>query len=333
VNEDIPPVGSELDIRSLRYFVAVAGDLHFTTAAARLFVAQQALSRDIGRLERQLDRQLFVRTTRRVSLTPDGEQLLERARELLAVHDRLWRDLHAADARPIIVDQLSEGRLTGVRILDAARAGSPWLEFRGRFGGGVGPALERLRSGEIDVVLGRLDWLDQPPLDDIGRQLIRLEPLAVLLPVGHPLAELSAIPLALLRGQVIDADPATTAAPEWADLVRQFLALTGARPTPPHLPAVGVEEQGYHLVRQGLPILTAIDHVTPPNGVVRRLVDPTPLYAWSMAWLRSGARRGLDVLDATVASLRDGEGWLGVRDVETGGYWLPEPEASALISR
>ena len=209
MNDDIPPVGSELDIRSLRYFVAVAEDLHFTTAATRLFVAQQALSRDIGRLERQLDRRLFVRTTRRVALTPEGERLLERARELLAVHDRLWRELHAADARPIVVDQLSEGRLTGVRILDTARATAPGLEFRGRFGGGVGPALERLRSGEIDVALGRLDWLDQPPVDDIGRQLIRLEPLAVLLPAGHPLAERSAIPLALLRGQVIDADPAT----------------------------------------------------------------------------------------------------------------------------
>ena len=333
MNTEIPPVGSELDIRSLRYFVAVAEELHFTTAAARLFVAQQSLSRDIGRLERQLGRQLFVRTTRRVSLTPDGEQLLERARELLAVHDRLWRDLHVADARPIIVDQLSEGRLTGPRILDTARVAAPGLEFRGRFGGGVGPALERLRSGEVDVVLGRLDWLDQPPTDDIGRQLIRLEPLAVLLPAGHPLAELDAIPLALLRGQVIDADPATTAAPEWADLVRQFLALTGARPTPPHMPAIGLEEQGYHLVRQGLPILSAIDHVTPPNGVVRQLVDPTPLYAWSMAWLRSGSRRGLDVLDATVDTLCDGEGWLGVRDVEGGDYWLPEPEASALVSR
>jgi hypothetical protein len=52
-----------------------------------------------------------------------------------------------------------------------------------------------------------------------------------------------------------------------------------------------------------------------------------------MAWLRSGARRGLDVLDAAVGSLCDGEGWLGVRDVEPGVYWLPEPEASALISR
>ena len=332
MNEDIPPVGSELDIRSLRYFVAVAEDLHFTTAAARLFVAQQALSRDIGRLERQLDRQLFVRTTRRVSLTPDGERLLERARELLAVHDRLWRELHAADARPIVVDLLSEGRLTGPRILDAARVAAPRVEFRGRFGSGVGTSLERLRSGELDVVFGRLDWLGQGPMDDIGRQLLRLEPLAVLLPASHPLAELPEIPLERLRGQEIDADPTTTAAPEWADLVRQFLALTGARPTPPHLPAIGLEEQGYHLVRQNLPILTAIDHLPPPNGVVRQLVDPTPLYPWSMAWLRGANRSALEVLRATATALAREEGWLGATDVASSGYWLPEPEAWTLLS-
>lgn len=331
MNDDIPPVGSELDIRSLRYFVAVAEDLHFTTAAARLFVAQQALSRDIGRLERQLDRQLFVRTTRRVALTPDGERLLDRARELLAVHDRLWRELHADDARPIVVDLLSEGRLTGPRILDAARASAPRVEFRGRFGSGVGTSLERLRSGEVDVVFGRLDWLGQGPMDDIARRSLRLEPLAVLLPASHPLADLSEIPLEVLRGQEIDADPTTTVAPEWADLVRQFLALTGARPTPPHLPAIGLEEQGYHLVRQNLPILTSIDHIVPPNGVVRQLVDPVPLYPWSIAWLRGANRVALDVLRATAASLAEGEGWLGATDVDNGDYWLPEPEASTLV--
>jgi DNA-binding transcriptional LysR family regulator len=332
VNEDIPPVGSELDIRSLRYFVAVAEDLHFTTAAARLFVAQQALSRDIGRLERQLDRQLFVRTTRRVTLTPDGERLLERAREVLAVHDRLWRDLHAADARPIVVDLLSEGRLTALRILDTARAAAPGLELRGRFGGGAGTALERLRSGEIDVVFGRIDWLGQVGAGDLGRQLIRLEPLAVLLPAGHPLAERSELPLELLRGQEIDASPVNTVAPEWADLVRQFLALTGSRPTPPHLPAVGLEEQGYHLVRQNLPILTGVDHIDIPGGVVRQLVDPVPLYPWSMAWLRTMRRSALDALRAAAASVAEEERWLDAADLD-GSYWLPEPEASTLISR
>ena len=77
----------DLDLRLLRAFVAVAEELHFTRAADRLFVAQQALSRDIRRLESQLGTKLFARSTRRVSLTGDGERLLGHARSLLALND------------------------------------------------------------------------------------------------------------------------------------------------------------------------------------------------------------------------------------------------------
>ena len=71
---------SDLDPRLLRAFLAVAEELHFTRAAARLYVAQQALSRDIRRLERELGAEMFVRTTRQVALTPDGARLLPYAR-------------------------------------------------------------------------------------------------------------------------------------------------------------------------------------------------------------------------------------------------------------
>src|SRR4029453_7831671 len=71
-------VTPELDVRLLRYFVAVAEELHFTRAANRLFVAQQALSRDIQRLEERVGVPLLERTTRRVTLTPAGQQLLVR---------------------------------------------------------------------------------------------------------------------------------------------------------------------------------------------------------------------------------------------------------------
>ena len=80
---------SDTDPRLLRAFVAVAEELHFTRAAARLYVAQQALSRDVRRLERELGRALFVRTTRQVALTPDGERLLPYARRVLDAHAAL----------------------------------------------------------------------------------------------------------------------------------------------------------------------------------------------------------------------------------------------------
>ncbi len=319
-----PSIGDELEVRGLRYFVAAAEELHFTRAAARLFVAQQALSREIRRLERRLGVPLFERTTRRVTLTPSGERLLPRARELVALHDAIRTDIGVAPARPTIVDLLSEGRLTAIRVLEAARASSP-LEFRGRYGPGTGVALDRLAAGEVDVVFGRVDWLDGGlGQRSIECRLIRLESVAVLLPASHPLARLDAIPSALLRDQEIDANPADPNAPEWGDLVRQLFARTGAYATPPHVPAVGLEEQAHHLVRQNLPILTGLDHREIPGGVVRPIVDPVPLYPWSLAWRRGAADDGVRALLAAAAEIGSAKRWLEIPE----GSWLPQPEAT-----
>jgi len=73
-------------LRDLRYFVAVAEELHFTNAAQRLHIAQPTLSRQIRQLERQLDVVLFDRNQRSVALTVAGKELLEGARKIL----ELW---------------------------------------------------------------------------------------------------------------------------------------------------------------------------------------------------------------------------------------------------
>jgi DNA-binding transcriptional LysR family regulator len=76
-----------VELRQLRYFVAVAEELHFGRAADRLHMSQSPLSRAIRELERELGVVLFVRTTRRVELTPAGAALLERARRALSEVD------------------------------------------------------------------------------------------------------------------------------------------------------------------------------------------------------------------------------------------------------
>jgi DNA-binding transcriptional LysR family regulator len=332
VNATGGPIGNELEIRSLRYFVAAAEELNFTRAAARLFVAQQALSREIQRLEARLGTKLFLRTTRRVTLTPDGQRLLVRARDLVARHDAVWADVRGPVEQPLVVDLMSDGRLTGIKILDLARKRAPTIELRGRYTGGTGEALDRLITGRLDVVFGRVDWLDSPPMPTIDRVLFRLEPLAVLLPSTHPLAEHEAVPLRSLKGLEIDGLPPHAMTPEWADLLVQFFALSGAHSTPPHLPAIGHEEQGYHLVRQGVPILTSADHVEVPGGVRRQIVDPIPLYAWSMAWRRDSENDGIAALRDAAAELATTEDWLHYTGAGADKTWLPEPDASRLAN-
>ena len=312
---------TDLDIRSLRAFVAVAEELHFTRAAARLFVAQQALSREIRKLEERLGTPLFARSTRRVTLTPEGSRLLERARPLLSLHDEIVVEL-AKPSRPVLVDLMSEGRRTARDVLEAARRIAPELEFRGRYRGGLGVSLRLLQSAELDVAFGRADWRGRAGEGGIEREIIRYEPLALLVPLGHPFATVEAVAVADLAGVEIDAMPGSPDATEWSDLVRQFLALTGAVPTPDHVPAVGLVDNAHHLVQQGLPILTSLDHVDVPGGVLVPIVDPTPIYPWSMVWRAGAHPAGLAALREAAMTLGRKNGWFELPE----NAWLPEPE-------
>jgi DNA-binding transcriptional LysR family regulator len=317
----------ELDLRLLRHFVAVAEELHFTRAAARLYLAQQALSRDIARLERQLGVRLLTRTTRRVALTPDGERLLARARELLALHDQTLQELHGPDGgRPLLVDLLAEGH-TPTRVLDAARQHAPHSELVARFHGGFGAALSALLAGRLDVAFGRSEGLGQPfPTTRLARRLVRLEPLALLLPAEDPLAALDAVPLAALAGTRVDTSAGNEEAPEWVDLGARLLAAFGARPSPPHPHADGLEETVRHLRAEDRPILTLSERPLAPGVVVRPLTDPVPLYPWTMVHHRELRHPALHALRAATDQLADRERWLELPP----HHWLPDPDAAAL---
>ena len=317
-------MAGELDLRLLRHFVAVAEELHFTRAAARLYVAQQALSRDIGRLERQLGVRLFVRTTRRVTLTADGQRLLVRARELLALHDQTLQELNH-DQRPLLVDLLAEGH-TPARVLGAARRRVPHAELVARFHGGFGATLDLLVAGGLDVGFGRSEGLGRPlPTRQFARRLVRLEPLALLLPQEHPLAAMEAVPLAVLRGTRVDVSAGNERAPEWVDLATRLLAAFEAQPSPPHPHAEGMEETVRHLRAEGLPILTLLERPSAPGVVVRPLTDPVPLYPWTMVSRRDLRHPGLDALQASAAELARRERWLELPP----DHWIPDPDTVA----
>lgn len=146
----------DIDPRLLRAFTAVAEELHFTRAAARLYVAQQALSRDIRRLERELGATLFVRSTRRVALTADGERLLPYAQRVLAAQDELAAAFRAAPERPLLVD-VSVPIGTAHTVLEAARDRVPdSCELVARFHSGLTGAAAEMAAGRLDVSFGRI---------------------------------------------------------------------------------------------------------------------------------------------------------------------------------
>ncbi|MFE9782171.1 LysR substrate-binding domain-containing protein [Streptomyces sp. NPDC005775] len=196
----------DLDLRKLRYFVAVADRLHFGRAAEDLHIAQPALSRQIRALEQDLGAPLFTRDSHGVTLTDAGRQLLDDAGPLLASAQAVRRRVTAA----------ARG---GQRLVVGFRAGIPVIPAAREFGG---------RHPDVVVDVQRMEWDDQVamlldgrvdvgyvrlPIDEAGLRLMPLytEPLMVALPAGHRLAGKEEVTEADLTGEPLiwHADPST----------------------------------------------------------------------------------------------------------------------------
>jgi DNA-binding transcriptional LysR family regulator len=201
----------DVNLRRMRYFVALAEELHFGRAADRLHIAQPVLSRQIRALETELGATLVSRDAGRVRLTSAGRQLLDDAVPLLAAAAVLRRRVRLA-ARG--AGRLTVGFMPGITVTPMVR-------------------LLRARHPDIDVRLLRTDWFNQVDVLHDGRvdvSLVRLpiategvqtlvlfeEPRVAVVPVDHRMASRDDVQMADLAGERLLQDRA--AVPEWSQV-------------------------------------------------------------------------------------------------------------------
>ncbi|MFI7708574.1 LysR family transcriptional regulator [Nonomuraea sp. NPDC049480] len=175
-----------MDLRTLRYFVAVAEELHFGRAAARLHMTQPPLSRAIKQLETDLGCELLRRSPTGVALTPAGTCLYDEARTLLAQSDQARaRVAAAAGTATITIGTLADSaEQAGTRLVAAYRRHHPGIRVRVREADLSDPTAG-LRAGIVDVALTRA------PFDDTGivTHVLRSDPVGVVLRADDPLAD------------------------------------------------------------------------------------------------------------------------------------------------
>ncbi|MFG3153891.1 LysR family transcriptional regulator [Streptomyces sp. NPDC048219] len=296
---------TDVHVRDLRYFAAVAEELHFTRAAERLYVSQPALSKQIRVLERQLGAELFRREPRGVTLTEAGTALLPYARRVLAD----W----------------TEGA-TAVRAAQAARRGTLVIgmstspgrggllpAIRSRFTAAHPEALPRLRQLDWhDPTAGLADgtadvayvWLPLPDADRYAWATVAEEPRLVALPDTHPLAARAEVDFADLT------DEPFLALPPEAGVLRDFwLALDERRALQERLgpaggtagpPRIGAEiagtEETYEALAAGLGICLVATGNAPLitlGGVTTRPVRGLSPSRYALAWRREDEGRPL----------------------------------------
>ena len=218
-----------MELRQLRYFIAVAEELHFRRAAARLHISQPPLSQQIARLEEELGCRLLNRTRRRVELTSAGEAFLRDARAVLEELDvavATARRIESGQAGLLRVNFVGSALLSIVPgIIQRFRRGRPNVEIELR----ERSTLDQLRvlaGGLVDVGLVR------PPIEadeSLTAEVVMRERTVAAIPSDHPLAQRSRISLRTLAAEPLVLFPREQA-PGFHDLLTGKLAASGRSP-------------------------------------------------------------------------------------------------------
>jgi DNA-binding transcriptional LysR family regulator len=260
---------NDLDLRKLRYFLAVAEELNFARAAERLHIVQPVLSRQIAALERELGVTLFDRSRRGTRLTDAGMSLVGEARAILVSASAVQRRIRRAG---------QEGTVFTVAFMPGIVVTPVVMSLEETFPGLRVSVLrtewdiqvEVLHDGRADVSLVRL------PVPAQGLTVIPLytEPKVVVLPVDHPLSPVPELRIADLVEYDLVQPP--DAVPEWRDAVAR-LRPGQDRPHPPVTHSVE-EKLEQVAARRGIVILptSTASYYVRPDVISRRVVDALP---------------------------------------------------------
>ncbi|MEV6331191.1 LysR family transcriptional regulator [Streptomyces sp. NPDC051909] len=308
--------------QKLRNFVVVAEELNISRAAARLFVTQQALSKQLRDLEDAIGVRLVERTTRSMALTPAGEVFLASVREALAALDA--GVAAALSASRGVSGTVRLGFVMGgaleltAPILAEFSALCPDVQLELRETGFDDPSAG-LADGSSDVAFVRLP-LSVPDLDAIP---LFVEPLVVALPARHPLADRAA----LTAADIVDEPLAVgrTADSVW----RRYWTLDdrrGGRP-PKTVRTTTSHTEELQVIAAGLACaitVTGAARYTPHPGVRYVPLTGVPGSALAVAWRRGHRTPGVERFVTAARRVRDREPAL-VATIETPLPALPTP--------
>jgi DNA-binding transcriptional LysR family regulator len=304
-----------MELRQLRYFVTLAEELHFGRAAAREHIVQSALSQQLARLERELGVALLERSTHHVRLTTAGSAFVIEARQILAhVNRATLVAQRAASAAPTLRVGIVDASYDSMpQILHKVEQAYPELEIH-QVEIGVPEQFKLLADGRLDVGFGRASLAPA----EVEFELVRLDPLGVLVAPDHRFAKLTAVPVPMLTEEpmLLGEEERT---PEFNQFVVELCRSVGFLPNLYHGTVESIRAAADLVMRGSCVHCVPASCASSITGIVwRPLNAPVSSYPWSVLWRTGEHAEQVRAVVGAARTLSAELGWLPKRSHERG---------------